>query len=323
MKKLICLFNIISILFGCHNQTNYISELSDYYISITKSSEQGNKVMYQNVSYDFETLKSTESENVERSSAYPIFVFDQKYNRYIYSSKDESGNDHIYIYDIESNTETHLDLGIWGVNYILIRENDYIVVAVKNKTQILTMYSIDKLTFDFKEIELPTDIHNDMSVWQAFYIPQTDGLIIQTYSVDEEWILRDEWNTQNHAYLEDMEIPYYHYLYTDQGFEFLFKLDMPQSDGILSNGHDVLVALNYINKDDQCVVRYNLESEEISTEEYAKSLNLGFYLDNEGRYVYALGDNIHKYDTYTGKDTVLDITFPYEGYNSNYVLVKK
>ena len=323
MKKFIYLLGIISLLFGCQSQTVTIPELSDYYLSITKSSGNKNKVYYQNVSYDFEKMKTSESENIERTSQYPIFVYDQKYNRYIYSSKDESVDDHIYVYDVKSNKEIHLDLGIWGINYILIRDNDYIVVAVKNKTQVLSLYSIDKETLSFKEIELPKDIHDDMSIWQVAYIPQTDGLVLQTYSIDEEWTTRDEWNSQIHDYTDDMEVPYYHYLYTDKGFEFLFKLDIPQSDGILSNGKDILVEVFYEDDNKKHVIRYNIENDNIEKEQYLKSLNLGFYLDDEGRYIYALGDNIHKYDTYTGEDTILNIAFPYEGYNSNYVLVRK
>lgn len=323
MKKFIYLLSIISLLFGCQRQEVNINELNDYYLSLTKSSEKENKVYFQNVSFDFQNMKGVESDEVDRDSQYPLFVYDKDNNRYLYSSKDESGDDHIYVYDLNSNKEIHLDLGIWGVNYILIRENDYIVVAAKNETEILAMYSIDKNTLDFKEIELPKDIHDDMSIWQIAYIPQNDGLILQTFSVNEEWQVRDKWNNETHEYTDEMLTPYYHYSYTDSEFKYLFKLDMPQSDGILSNGKDVLVALNYINDKDKCVIRYNLENGELTTEKYAKSLYLGFYLDNEGRYVYAIGDKIHKYDTYTGEDRTLNIDFPFEGYNSNYILVRK
>lgn len=323
MEKIFKFICCCILLCGCQKKVDNIPELSDYYLSLTKSSEKGNKVYFQNVSFDFENMNTIESKNIERDSQYPLLVFDKENNKYLYSAKTEEGDDHLYIYDVGEENETHIDLDIWGINYILIRENDYIIVAVKNETEVLSLFSIDKETYSFKEIEIPKDIHEDMSVWQVAYIPQNDGLILQTYSIEEEYKIRDEWNSQEHDYTEDMKVPYYHYLLTDEGFEFLFELKMPQSDGILSNGKDVLVEVFYENDNEKHVIRYNIENESMEKEKYAKSLKLGFYLDNEGRYVYAIGNNIHKYDTFTGKDEILNIEFPYEGFNSNYVLVNK
>lgn len=297
MKKIICFLSFVILLFGCQ-QRESIPELNDYYLSITKSSEDEYGVYFQNVSFDFETLKTVESESVERNSQYPLIVYDQKYNRYIYSAKDENTNDdQVYVYDLNTKKETHIDMEIWGVNYIIVRDNDYIVVAVKNNTQLLSLFSIDKETLSCKEISFPNDIHDDMSIWQVAYIPQNDGLILQAYSISEEWKIRDQWNTEVHDANVDLLVPFYHYLYTDSQFEYLFSLEMPQSLGVLSNGKDILVAQNSVNDEDDKVIRYNIENKEMTTEEHAKTLNLGFYLDDEGRYVYAIGDNLHKYDT--------------------------
>lgn len=323
MKKMMYVLFTLTLICGCQDEQILIPELNDYYLSTTKSSEIDNKVYFQNVSFDFENFTTLKSDNIERNSQYPLFIYDSEYHRYLYSTKNENNEDNIFIYDINSKKEMNIDLEIWGVNYILVRKDDYIIVAVKNNTQTFAMYSVDKKTLEFIEIELPKDILDDLSVWQIAYIPQNDGLILQTYSINEEWQVRDQWNNETHDYRDDLLTPYYHYLYTDSKFEYLFKLDMPQSDGLLSNGKEVLVALNYINDNDKCVIRYNLDSKELTTEKYISSLNSVFYLDNNGRYIYVIGYNIHKYDTYTGEDEVLDVEFPFEGYNSNYILIKK
>ena len=39
-----------------------------------------------------------------------------------------------------------------------------------------------------------------------------------------------------------------------------------------------------INKDKKHVIRYNLESKEMTTEEHIKTLNSGFYLSDDGKY---------------------------------------
>lgn len=322
MKKMKYLMLVVLLLCGCQKPVN--NELADYYISLTKSSSDGENVYFQNVAFDFANNETTQSEVMIRNSQYPLIVYDQKYDRYIYSAKYE-GDDHIYIYDADTQEEKHLDLGIWGVNYILIRNNDYIVVGVKNETRIFTLYSIDKETFEYKELALPKDIHDDISAWQVVYIPQNNGLIIQAYGENEDSLIMDEWNSMDWTERpSDLVVPYYHYLYTDEkGFEYLFQFDMPQSIGLLSNGKDVLVAANFGHYDKKCVIRYNIESKELTTEDKLKRLNAGIYLDNEGRYIYAIGKKMYKYDTYTGEEHQLDYNFPSKGYNSNYALVRK
>ena len=71
-----------------------------------------------------------------------------------------------------------------------------------------------------------------MSVWQVAYVPETDGLVLQTYSESEEYTLRDKWNSaENHSEGKELEIPFYYYQYENGKVKYLFEQKMPQSNG--------------------------------------------------------------------------------------------
>lgn len=323
MKKILCIIVCLFSLVACAHEKGE-SELYDYYISMTKSSQKGDVVYFKNVSFDFETKETVETDEIVRNSQYPLMVYDQKYNRYLYTKKDDSGyDDHIYIYDVIKDEEIHIDMDIWGANYIIIRENDYAVIGVKDWTHQLSLFLINKDTFEFEEIAIEYNGIVDLSVWQASYVPQTNDLILQAYSVSDSYERLDAWNNEEIHKDYDLFQNYYYFIYTDEGIEFLFELESPQGDGIISNGKDILVYAPCKEDQSKKVFRYNIETKEMKHEEHLQTLKSGFLLDEEGRYIYCIGDNIHKYDIYTGEDEVLDIKFPADGFKSNFILVKK
>lgn len=324
MKRKGYLLILSLLLSGCFNSDSS-KELNNYYISMTKSGQHGENVYFQNNTFDFETGNLEESEVKSRTSQYPVVIFDKEYNRYIYSAKEKRGyDDHIFVFDNKSNEEIHIDLGIWGVNYILSREKDYIVVGVKNKTHRFGLFSIDKKTLKSTELKLPTDFAKDLSVWQVAYVPQTDELILQVESESDSYERIDKWNKDDDREVSEPWCMYYHYLMkNDNTFEFLFEMEMACSLGIISNGKDVLIERFSNYEDLKGVYRFNIENKKLEKEENVENLDRSFYLDNEGRYLYELGNKIMQIDTQTKEHKNLDIEFPFHGYMSNFIIVRK
>ena len=75
----------------------------------------------------------------------------------------------MYRYDLETKKTEQLTDNLWGINSIIPRENDYIVVGVPqtpDDSKEFMLWSVDRDTNKIKQIEIPHDKHKDMSVWQ-------------------------------------------------------------------------------------------------------------------------------------------------------------
>ena len=227
---------------ACSTQKDYEKELSNYYLSMTSSRQFDDKISVENQVYDFKNKKLTTNNKYELSAQYSLAVYDDKEHTVLYSAKDSNNNDQVYIYDDDTKKTVQLTDFLWGINYIIPRSEDYIVVGAKRKTHILSLWSIDRKTHDVKQIEIPNDKFDDMYAWQVAYIPQTNDLIIQATSDSLEYELMDKWNnSQSGNEDKDLNIPFYHYIYHNNKMEYLFTQEMPQSDGLISNGKQILV----------------------------------------------------------------------------------
>lgn len=326
MKKYLFLgFSLMLVLLsGCKSQGGK-DELSNYYLSLTSSEQvKEDEVSVVNQVYDFETDSTKTSEPYTLTSQYSLAVYDQKDNAILYTVKDSGGkNDQVFKYDIKSKKTEQLTDFLWGINYIIPRENDYIVVGVPFESKILSLYSIDRKTKKAEHIAIPDEKHDDMSVWQVAYIPQTGDVVIQTYSDSEQYKLTDKWNSSSEDHQgKDLIIPFYHYIYRDHKVKYLFEEDMPQSFGLVSNGKQILIAINSQENGDS-LLKYDLEQSKLEKVEKVNGLGRVFYLDNASQYLYAFNNGIVRKDINTGKEEWLDSTFKDSGYYNNFILLRK
>lgn len=308
---------------ACSTQKDYEKELSNYYLSMTSSRQFDDKISVENQVYDFKNKKLTTNNKYELSAQYSLAVYDDKEHTVLYSAKDSNNNDQVYIYDDDTKKTVQLTDFLWGINYIIPRSEDYIVVGAKRKTHILSLWSIDRKTHDVKQIEIPNDKFDDMYAWQVAYIPQTNDLIIQATSDSLEYELMDKWNnSQSGNEDKDLNIPFYHYIYHNNKMEYLFTQEMPQSDGLISNGKQILVSINSKEHGNQ-LISYDIQSKEKKELEKVTGLGRVFYLDNKGQYLYAFMNGVVRKDIHTGKEEKLDYDFKDVGYYNNFILLKK
>lgn len=325
--KQILLFTLTAlVLTGCQTSEKK-TELENYRLVTSNASRLNeNQIVVENNTYDFGKDKMNSAKyKIDSTAQLNFAVVDDKGKAVLYSAKDEKGNDEVYRYDLETKEVEQLTDNLWGISYIIPRENDYIVVGVPqtpNDSKVFMLWSIDRNTKEVKRIELSNDKHKDISVWQAAYIPETDGLILQTYSESEEYALRDKWNNiENHSERTELETPFYYYQYENGKVKYLFEKNMPQSNGLVANKNDVLFGVQSdVNGD--CVYRYNLKEEKEEKVKGLQRLDKAFYLDKESNYLYKFNGKIGKVDLKTGKEEWLDNQFK-EYYFTDYRLVKE
>lgn len=323
MKKAIILCLSFFLLCACTIQSDYEKELSKYYLSLTSSSQiDENTVGVENQIFDFENKKQTTHEKYQLTAQYSLAVYDDKEHAILYSAKDQNNDDQVYFYDVKTKKTTQLTDFLWGINYIIPRDEDYIVVGAKQKTHILALWSIHKKTHTIKQIEIPHDKYNDMYAWQVAYIPQTNDLVIQATSDSLEYELMDKWNSQDEHEGEDLNIPFLHYIYRDNKMEYLFTIEMPKGNGLVSNGKQILVAIQSQDHGNQ-LISYDLETKKQTKLEKVTGLGRVFYLDNKGEYLYAFLNGIVRKNIYTGKEEWLDYNFKDAYYYNNFILLKK
>ena len=305
MKKLILLLMSVFMLFGCQ-QTTGENELNQYYLSF--SSINSSKISGTNYVFDFKTNKTIKSENIQLESQYTLLVYDYESDCILYTSNSsQTGCDNIYFYNPKDQSSKLLTTQLNAINYIIPREDDFIILANPVDKREICLYKMDKKTYELQEIVLPHDQYNDMSSWNVFYIPQTDEVVIEAYSESEDYALLDKWNNEDHTIDEDFSSPYYFYIYGDgDEAEYLIEYEMPQPLYMVSNGKDILFEIYH--KDE--VYRYNRETKEVSKEKVLKSLAGVFYMSNNGQYLYQISNDkkIVKVD-YNNKET---IALPYE-----------
>lgn len=315
---------LLFVLCGCQSNTKN-NELSDYYLSMTSSSQVSDtEILVENQIYDFEEDVSISHDKFTLTAQYSLAVYDKKDNAILYSAKDASGeDDQVFLYDIETKQTKQLTNNLWGINYIIPRDNDYLVVGVPFKSHILCLWTIDRNTKKVSQVEIPNNDHDDMSVWQIAYIPQTNDVVIQAYSDSEQYEISHKWNSiEEHEESEELSVPYYHYIYKDGEAKYLFTKIMPQSDGLVSNGKDVLIAVNSkVNGD--YLMKYNLDNNKLETLKNISGLGRVFYLDTAGEYVYAFKNGVGRKNINTGEEEWLDTHFKDLGSYSNYIFLKK
>lgn len=325
--KQILLFTLTALMLtGCQTSEKK-TELENYRLVTSNASKLNeNQIVVENNTYDFGKDKMNSAKyKIDSTAQLNFAVVDDKGKAVLYSAKDEKGNDEVYRYDLETKKVEQLTENFWGISSIIPRENDYIVVGVPqtpNDSKVFMLWSIDRNTKEVKHIELSNDKHKDLSVWQAAYIPETDGLILQTYSESEEYALRDKWNNkENHSEGTELETPFYYYQYENGKVKYLFEKNMPQSTGLVANKNDVLFGVQSdVNGD--CVYRYNLKEEKEEKVKGLERLDKTFYLDKESNYLYKFNGKIGKVDLKTGKEEWLDNQFK-EYYFTDYRLVKE
>lgn len=326
-RKYILLIALSAImLMGC-KASETKSELSDYYLSLTSSSRiNENEISVENHIYDFETNKmNTENYKMNLTAKYSLAVYDDKGKAVLYSAKDVNGNDEVYRYDLKTKKSEQLTDNLWGINYIEPREKDYIVVGVPqipHDSKVLMLWSIDRNTKEVRNIEIPHDKYKDISVWQVAYVPETDGLILQTYSDSEAYELQDKWNSmEEHPKDKELTNPFYYYQYVNGEMKYLFEKDMPQSMGIVANRNDILFAVQSEIEGNN-VFRYNIKDNKVDKMKSLETLEKVFYLDEKSENVYRFNGKIGKINLKTGKEEWLDSNFK-ESYFNNYMLLKK
>ena len=325
MKKItiLCIFSLL-LLCACDLKKDYERELSNYYLSLTSSNGiNDDTVSVENQTYDFESKKMTDHKfDFKLTTQYSLAVYDARDHAVLYSAKDSNNDDQVYLYNINTKETSQLTNHLWGINYIIPRDDDYIVVGAKKKTHILALWSIDKKTHSVKQIEIPDEKYNDMYAWQVAYIPQTNDLVIQATSDSLEYELMDKFNSEDEHKNEDLAIPYSHYIYHDDKMEYLFTQEMPQSEGLVSNGEQVLVAIQSKNQGKQ-LISYDIKTKEKKILENVSGLGRVFYFDNKGQYLYAFNNGVVRKDVKTGKEEKTDYKFKELGYYNNFILLKK
>lgn len=325
-KQILLLTVTALMLTGCQTSEKK-SELTDYRLVTSNAGRLNeNQIVVENNTYDFEKDKMNSAKyKIDLATQFNFAVVDDKGKAVLYSAKDEKGNDEVYRYDLETKKTEQLTDNLWGINSIIPRENDYIVTGVPqtpDNSKEFMLWSVDRGTNKIKQIEIPHDKHKDMSVWQVVYVPETDGLVLQTYSESEEYTLRDKWNSmENHSEGEELEIPFYYYQYENGKVKYLFEQKMPQSNGLVANKNDILFGVQSdVNGDS--VYRYNLKEDKTEKVKGLERLDKVFYLDEASEYLYKFNGKIGKVDLKTGEEEWLDSQFK-EYYFTNYRLVKE
>ena len=130
-KQILLLTVTALMLTGCQTSEKK-SELTDYRL-ITSNADRlnENQIVVENNTYDFEKDKMNSSKyKIDLATQFNFAVVDDKGKAVLYSAKDEKGNDEVYRYDLETKKTEQLTDNLWGINSIIPRENDYIVVGV-------------------------------------------------------------------------------------------------------------------------------------------------------------------------------------------------
>ena len=329
MKKIIVLCMALVVLCACTLQKDYEKDLSRYNFSgFSYSYVNGNQFFAENYIYDFSKGKMTTNNKysikVERPEC-TVGAYDSYENMILYASQDKDHHDQVYIYDIESQNSTQLTTQVWGITTIIPRENDYIVVGVKDGIEELSLWSIDKKTHEEKQIKVTDPRHEreDMYVWRIAYVPQTDGIIIQAVSDSEEHELIEKSDeSEEEEENIDVNIPCVHYYYHDEQLDYLFTEEMPKSMAIVSNGKKVLVeALSDTNGISD--IQYDIESQEKEEMKTFCELTKALYLDDNGEYLYKFESQLVRIKIANGETETLDYDLKYLKNYDNIMLVKK
>lgn len=330
IRKVALIFALCFMICGCESSQSevvkQVPELKDFYLSATISKQvvDSDDVLFENRMYDFSKDEVTYHQPQKRRSQYALAVYDMQWNSILYTANDESNaNDQVFCLNLETEESTKLTTGFYAINYILPREKDILIVGAKD-SRVLEFMKIDRESKRNEKITIPHEEYNDLSVWQAYYVPQTGDILIQTYSESQQYRLMEEWNNADPGTRDtDLLVPFQHYLYKENGsLEYLFTKKMEQSTGLISNGKDILMNVESTEFGKK-IWKYNIEKETFDVIDTLDTLQGIFYLDTKGENVYAFYKGIYRMNLITGEEESIESSFKSTSFYNNHMVLKK
>lgn len=172
------------ILYGCKKQENvdmgnYLSiSVTEYNNGVNTDNEMTTSIM----TYDIESDALLDIDSFDYTTQYPLGIYLKSENKLYYSSYADNG-DQLFEYNVIRDGEKQLTQDLYAINYILPREEDIMVVAVKKGTRPIALYCYDKESR--KLIDIIND--NDTNI-QAISYNNSDNTSYYTSEYSEKAI---------------------------------------------------------------------------------------------------------------------------------------
>lgn len=326
MKQIVkwFLFSLcIIVLSSCANEPTKNDELSSYSLSYTTTTKD---LVLSNSIYDFENDTTKELLQIKLDAKYSLTVYDDYANQVLYTKDDGTNNNQIYAIDIKTQEEKKLTTNLYGVNYIIPRKNDILVVAIGKGDHFISLWSIDRQTMEMEKISIP-DQPSDMNIFTVAFNPDDESIVFEAYSEEERSKKMNTWNKldPSKAKTTELEFDTYFYRYKDN-VELLFEKTMPQSLQLIANKNIVLYSVDNDTKEQECFYYdINEKTEKKIDSDTIKNIGKIIKLSDDNQYIYSVSDNkIFQTNIDTNEKSALEqYHLQIDEYMNNCLLIKK
>lgn len=261
IKKIFLIISmiILSACSICENNSKPVFS-SDYICyTYTHVTNQANKYEMNTYLYDLTSYKSKIVSSLNYNAQYPLTYYDKSENVVYYTQREgESHNDEVYRYDCKTNKIKKLTEGIYAVNAIYkVGKDKLALIAVTNSNYIHLVF-LNTSTLELNEI-----YKDDYSITAHYYDQKRNKMILAGYMADEEYKVRDEYNSGLiDTYIVDNTI--YEYDIETGVFELVFNSNTGYIVSLVGNEDYIYFKENDYISSDKRIIMYDCHTKEKS-----------------------------------------------------------
>lgn len=202
MIKILCVLCLL-LLNGCvgtheNNSTQYVT------LTFTCVTDQEDQYEMNTYMYDLGKNEMKLVSQLPYNAQYPLTFYDKSRDTVYYTNR-INGNDEVFAYNCQTKQSSQLTNGLFAVNAIL-KINDHQLAFIAVGKEVNVCFWI----YDLEDNQLKLIDMDDFSISAQSFVNNEHSLIFAGYSSDEEWKLRDAYNSDK---IDSYELPYTFYSY--------------------------------------------------------------------------------------------------------------
>lgn len=237
---------------GC---TGMKEDKSKQYVTLTFThvTDQEDQYEMNTYMYDLNKEELTLVSQLPYHAQYPLTFYDRSRDTVYYTNRID-GNDEVFAYNCQTKKSVQLTNGLFAVNAIL-KMNDHELAFIGAGEEVnvcLWIYDLD--TNQLKLIDM-----DDFSISAQSFVNDEHSLIFTGYSSDEEWKLRDAYNSDK---IDSYELPYTFYSYNAKTgrLEELFTETAGDVTTMAADDHYIYYKVKNMFTADSKIVRYDRQA---------------------------------------------------------------
>lgn len=261
IKKILLMISMI-ILSACSlNEDNLKPEFSSDYICYTYThvTDEVDKFEMDTYLYDLNSYKSELVSSINYNAQYPLTYYDKSDNVVYYTQrKGESHNDEVYVYDCKTKKTKKLTEGIYAVNAIYKVGKDKLALIAMTSSRYIHLVFLNTYTLELDEI-----YKDDYNITAQYYDQKRNKMILAGFMADEEYKIRDEYNSDlTDTYIVDNTI--YEYDIETGVFELVFHSNTGYIVSLVGNEDYIYFKENDYISSDKRIIMYDCHTKEKS-----------------------------------------------------------